>query len=191
VKKIIVLATVLGIAVSVCTAQKGKPSSAPVRIAYVNSEKILAELPDAQAVRKEIETTVQGWQDTYQKMVKDFQDQSDDYQKKQSLLDPKVKADKEKALDDLRKQIIDYQAQKFDQREGEAVKLREQKFKPIQDRVMKVIKQVAQENGFNYVFDNLENATNILYADTKFDLTYVVIDRLKRGGASKSDDSSK
>jgi hypothetical protein len=30
----------------------------------------------------------------------------------------------------------------------------------------------------------MENATILLYADAKFDLTYKVIDRLKRGAAS-------
>jgi Skp family chaperone for outer membrane proteins len=49
---------------------------------------------------------------------------------------------------------------------------------------MKTIEQVAKADGFNYVFDKLEAATNLLYADTKFDLTYKVIDRLKRGNVT-------
>lgn len=153
-----------------------------IKIAYVNSETILRELPEAQQVKKELETTIKGWQDDLEKMGKDLQEAVDDYQKKQALMDPKAKADREKALQDMQQKARDYQMQKFDAREGDAVKLREKKFQPIQDKVLKVIEAVAKEDGFNYVFDKLETATNLLYADPKFDLTYKVLDRLKRGG---------
>ncbi len=93
-----------------------------IKIAYVNSEKILQELPEAQQVKKEIETAIKGWQDELEKMGKELQDGIEDYQKKQALLDPKVKADKQKSLQDLQQRAREYQFQKFDQREGEAVK---------------------------------------------------------------------
>lgn len=175
-KKIILLAAMGVLIASIGTAQA-------VKIAYVNSETILRELPEAQQVKKELETTIKEWQDELERMGKELQDGLDDYQKKQALLDPKIKADKEKSLQDLQQRAREYQYQKFDQREGEAVKLREKKFAPIQERVMKVIEKVAKDDGFNYVFDKLETATNLLYADSKFDLTYKVIDQLKRGSA--------
>lgn len=176
-KKTILFVAIMMLIASVSTAQTAK-------IAYVNSEKILQELPEAQQVKKELETTIKGWQDELEKMGKELQDGLEDYQKKEALLDPKIKADKQKSLQDLQQRARDYQFQKFDQREGEAVKLREKKFAPIQERVMKIIEQVAKDDGFNYVFDKLESATNLLYADPKFDLTYKVIDQLKRGSGT-------
>jgi len=183
-KKILCIAAAVVFAASIGLAQ-------PVKIAYVNSETILRELPEAQQVKKELETTIKGWQDELERMGKELQDGLEDYQKKQALLDPKIKADKEKALQDLQQKAREYQFQKFDQQQGEAVKMREKKFAPIQERVMKVIEKVAKEDGFNYVFDKLEAATNLLYADTKFDLTYKVIDQLKRGNAAPASTKSK
>jgi outer membrane protein len=183
-KKIIFIAALVLLAVSIGTSQ-------PAKIAYVNSETILRELPEAQQVKKDLETTIKVWQDELERMSKELQEGLDDYQKKQALLDPKVKADKEKSLQDLQQKAREYQYQKFDQREGEAVKLREKKFAPIQERVMKTIEKVAKEDGFNYVFDKLEAATNLLYADAKFDLTYKVIDQLKRGSAAPVPTKSK
>ena len=176
-KKIIFIAAMVVLVASISTAQTAK-------IAYVNSETILRELPEAQQVKKELEATIKGWQDELERMSKELQDGLDDYQKKQALLDPKVKAEKEKNLQDLQQKARDFQYRMFDQREGEAVKLREKKFAPIQERVMKTIEKIAKEDGFNYVFDKLEAATNLLYADSKFDLTYKVIDQLKRGSAA-------
>ena len=183
-KKIIFIAALVLLVASIGTAQT-------VKIAYVNSETILRELPEAQQVKKELEATIKGWQDELERMGKELQDGLEDYQKKQALLDPKIKADKEKSLQDLQQKAREYQYQKFDQREGEAVKLREKKFAPIQERVMKNIEKVAKEDGFNYVFDKLEAATNLLYADSKFDLTYKVIDQLKRGSAAPVPTKSK
>jgi outer membrane protein len=176
-KKIIFITAMVVLFTSLGLAQ-------PLKIAYVNSETILRELPEAQQVKKELETTIKGWQDELERMSKELQDGLEDYQKKQAMLDPKIKAEKEKSLQDLQQKAREYNYQKFDQREGEAVKLREKKFAPIQERVMKTIEKVAKEDGFNYVFDKLEAATNLLYADAKYDLTYKVIDLLKRGSAS-------
>jgi outer membrane protein len=172
VKNIIFLAVIVMLVASISTAQS-------VKIAYVNSETILRELPEAQQVKKDLESTIKVWQDELEKMSKELQEAVDDYQKKEALLDAKAKADKQKALQELQQKARDYQYQKFDQREGEAVKLREKKFAPIQERVMKVIAKVAKEGKFNFVFDKLEAATNLLYADSKYDLTYKVIDQLK------------
>ena len=183
-KKIIFIAVTIVLFSSVGLSQT-------VKIAYVNSETILRELPDAQQVKKELEDTIKVWQDELSRMSQELRDGSDDYQKKEALLDPKAKADKMKELQNLQQRAQEYQYQKFDQREGAAVKMRERKFAPIQERVMKAIEKVAKENGFNYVFDKLEAATNLLYADQKFDLTYKVIDRLKTGSAASAPAKSK
>ena len=154
------------------------------KVAYVNSETILRELPEAQTAQAELQTVVNGWQADLEKMGKDLQDKVDDYQKKQAMLDPTVKAAKEKELQDMQQKAREFQAQKFDSREGEAVKLREKKLAPIQEKVLKAIETVAKEDGFNYVFDKAGTVTNVLYADAKFDLTYKVLDRLKRGATT-------
>ncbi len=172
---IITLALVLGL-VGTATAQ--------TKVAYVNSATILRELPEAQQAQKELEDQMKIWQDELEKMGKQLQDDLEDYQKKQALLDPATKAAREKALQDLQQRAREYQASKFDSREGEAVKLREKKLQPIQEKVLKAIEGVAREEGAAFVLDKISEATIVLYADAKFDLTYKVIDRLKRGGTA-------
>ncbi len=156
-------------------------ASAQTKIAYVNSGTILRELPEAQQAQKDLEAQVQVWQAELEKMGKQLQDDLEDYQKKQALLDPTTKAAREKGLQDLQQKAREYQFTKFDTREGEAVKLREKKLQPIQDKVLEAIKVIAKEEGASFVLDRVSEATIVLYADEKFDLTYKVLDRLKRG----------
>jgi outer membrane protein len=165
------------VALMIVTACAGRAQN--LKIAFVNSDKILQELPEYIQVKTELESTVKTWQDELEKMSKEFQDALEDYQKKEAMLSADAKVEKQKQLQDLQQKARDFQYQKFDQRDGETAKLREKKFGPIQEKVMKAIAKVAKENKYNYVFDKLDAATNILYADSKFDLTYKVIDELK------------
>ena len=70
-KKIIFLAVLVMLIASISTAQS-------VKIAYVNSETILRELPEAQQVKRDLEITIKGWQDELERMGKELQDGLDD-----------------------------------------------------------------------------------------------------------------
>jgi Skp family chaperone for outer membrane proteins len=79
VKKIIFISAVLMLVASIGTAQT-------IKIAYVNSEIILRELPEAQQVKKELEITIKVWQDELERMGKDLQEGLDDYQDRKSVV---------------------------------------------------------------------------------------------------------
>jgi len=49
------------------------------------------------------------------------------------------------------------------------------------DKVLAAIEEVAKEEKLNFVFDKIEDAALLLYAESKFDYTFKVLDRLKRG----------
>jgi outer membrane protein len=87
----------------------------------------------------------------------------------------------QKRLADLDQRRREYAATKLDARQGEAAQEREKRLAPIREKVLRTIETVAKEDGFTFVFDR----ANVLYADAKVDLTYKVIDRLKRGTATK------
>ena len=54
--------------------------------------------------------------------------------------------------------------------------------KPIRDRVVSVITQVAKEQKMQYVIDSREDLAVILYAEKDFDITYDVLKILNREG---------
>ncbi len=159
------------------------PAAAQVKIGFVNSATILRELPEAQKAQKELETQVNAWQRELERMGNQLQAEVEDYQKKQGLMDPTAKAAKERQITDLQQRARDFQLQKFDTQQGEAVRLREEKLEPIQAKVLDAIEKVAKEEGFEFVLDKVSDATIVLYADPAFDVTYKVLDKLKRGSS--------
>jgi len=153
------------------------------RLSYVDSEKIINDLPEAQVAQKELEGVFKQWQDELQKMSEDLQKGVEEYQKKEAVMAASAKESKQKELADLQQRARDFQAQKFGQN-GEAQQLRDKKLAPIREKILRAIETVAKEEGFSFVFDKA-NDILLLYADSKFDLTYKVLDRLKRGESSK------
>jgi outer membrane protein len=160
---------------SIATAQVTKA-------AFVDSEKILGELPEAQKASTELNALVKGWQDSVASMQADLQKQFEEYQKQASVMAQLKKDAEEKRLKDLDTRMREFAAQKLDTRTGEAAQEREKRLAPIREKVLRAIETVAKEDGFTFVFDR----ANVLYADVKVDLTYKVIDRLKRGTAGKA-----
>lgn len=168
------LGVLLGLAGFVVVAAAQAP-----KLSYVDSERIINDLPEAQAAQKDLEGTIKGWQDQLQQMSDDFQKAVDEYQKKESVMAPAAKESEQKRLSDMRQKALDFQNQKLGQN-GEAQQLRDKKLAPIREKILKAIEAVAKEEGFNFVFDKA-NDILLLYADAKYDLTYKVLDRLKRG----------
>ncbi len=147
------------------------------KLAFVDSEIILRDLPEAQQASKDLETMVKPWQDEFEKMRLDLQKQIEDYQKQRSLMPVDRREAEEQRLGQLQQKATDFFGQKLDPRTGEVVAEREKKLAPIREKILKTIEVVAKEEGFAFVVDR----TNILYGDAKSDLTYKVLDRLKRG----------
>jgi outer membrane protein len=159
----------------------GIAAAQTTKAAYVDSEKILGELPEAQKASQELGAMVKSWQDSVAAMQSDLQKQVDEYQKQQSVMAAAKKDAEEKRLNDLNVRWREFYAQKLDPQKGEAAQEREKRLAPIREKVLRAIEAVAKEDGFTFVFDR----ANVLFADAKVDLTYKVIDRLKRGTSTK------
>ena len=158
-------------------------SAQALKIAYVNSEVILRELPEAQKARKEMEDVVKGWNAELEKMTTELQKGIEEYTQKQALYQPAKRDEEERRLANLRQQAQEYQVRKFDQQRGEIVELQEKKLGPIRERILNTIEETAKADGFSFVFDK-PGEVLLLYADAKYDITYKVLDQLKRGAGT-------
>ena len=61
--------------------------------------------------------------------------------------------------------------------EGELLKKREELVKPIQDEILKAIKEISVEGSYAVIFDT-STGSNILFANPKFDLSDQVLEKL-------------
>lgn len=151
-----------------------------LKLGFVDSQKIFEGLPEAQKAQKELDAKLQVWQDSLEGMSRSFQTQFETYQAQQSTMTEAASKVRQQELLKIQGEIQEYRNKKFAQG-GEATVLRSKVLQPLQEKVLKAIEEIAKEEKLNFMFDKIQDATILLYADAKFDYTFKVLDRLKRG----------
>ena len=156
--------------------------SAPAqqRIAFVNSTKIFQNLPAAQEAQKRIDAFGKPLQDSLDAMKRDLQARYEEYQKKEALYNDATKKSEQQKLIELQNRVQEFSVEKFGQ-EGELAKKTEQIINPIRDKIKSAISAVAKEEKYHFVFDQTEQIQILLYGDPTADITFKVLDKLKRG----------
>jgi len=153
------------------------PVNAQMKIGYFSSEAIMKQLPDAQDAQKQLDQLVADWQQELNKMQDEWKKKFDEYDKRKLIMTEQRRADTEKELRDLDQKIIDYRNLKFGQ-SGELFNKQNELMKPVQDRVFKSIQTVANEEGYDYIFDKSGDIL-LMYANEKYDLTQKIFEKLK------------
>lgn len=149
---------------------------AQVKIGYVDSETIMKQLPEAQEAQRKVETLIQQWQTELQKMKDEWKSKYDEYERRKLILTDEARVQMERELSELDRKIADFQMQKFGP-DGELYRKQDELVKPIQDKIFNAIKEVAVEEGFDFVFDK-SGEILLLYANEKYDLTPKVLNKL-------------
>src|SRR5690349_12278873 len=141
---------------------------AQAKIGWVNSQAIMDKLPEAQDAKKQIDNLVAEWQSELGKMQNDWQKKYEEYDKKKLILTDQLRAQSEKDLADLDKRIADFRNKKFGQN-GELFAKQNELMKPVQNKIFKVIQDLAKEENYDYVFDKSGDIL-LMYTNDKFDL---------------------
>ena len=148
-----------------------------MKIAWANSQAIMDKLPEAQDAQKQIDNIVADWQSELAKMQNDWQKKYEEYDKKKLILTDQLRAQSEKDLQELDKKISDYRTKKFGQN-GELFVKQNELMKPVQNKIFKVIQDIAKEDSYDYVFDKSGDIL-LMYSNDKYDLTLKVLERLQ------------
>jgi outer membrane protein len=150
------------------------------KIAHINSEAIMQTLPEAVDAQRSLDQLVAQWEQELQRMQGDWKRKFDDYDKKKLILTDQARADVEKELRELDQSIADFRNRKFGQN-GELFQKQNDVMKPIQNKMFKVLEDIAKEDGYDYIFDK-SGEILLLYANDKNDLTQKVLARMQTFG---------
>jgi outer membrane protein len=150
--------------------------TAQSKIAWFNSQAVMDKLPEAQDAQKQIDNVVAQWQSELAKMQNDWQKKYEEYDKKKLILTAENRIQSERELQDLDKKIADYRSKKFGQN-GELFTKQNDLMKPIQNKIFKVLQDIAKDKDYDYIFDK-SGEILLMYSNDKFDLTADVLDRM-------------
>ena len=166
-RKSIVLTVLMLAATLSGTAQK---------FAFVDSEYIRNNIPAFTAAQQQLDKLSEGWEKEVANGYAAVEQMYKDYQAEVVLLSQDQKKKREEAIIAKEKEIKDLQNTYFGM-EGELYKKREELVKPIQDEILKAIKEISVEGSYAVIFDT-SAGSNILFANPRYDLSDQVLQKL-------------
>ncbi|MFN3780987.1 MAG: OmpH family outer membrane protein [Candidatus Kapaibacteriota bacterium] len=134
---------------------------------------IVEQLPEAKEADAKLKELQKILQDTLMKMQESIQKKFDNYQKQKSMMPPDQQQKQEQALLEEQQKMQQFYNEKLNEIQSK----REEFLEPIRNKVKSAIQFVAKEENLTIVFDK----GNLLYSEDNLDITYKVLDRIKRG----------
>ena len=167
--------TILMLAV-IAMAALGFKTSAQNKFAMVDMEYIMKNIPSFEMAQEQLNQL----SDRYQREVEDLNSQAKQlYQQylndKVFMTDDQVKR-RETEILEKEKEVTALRYKYFGP-EGELYKRRQSLLKPIQDEVYNAVKKVADERGYQAIFDRA-SASDIIYASPRIDVSNEVLAKM-------------
>ena len=146
------------------------------KYAFVDSEYIRKNIPAFTTAQEQLDKLSKQWEkevaDGYAVVEQIYKS----YQSESVLLSQDMKTKREEAIVAKEKEMKDLQNKYFGV-DGDLFKKREELVKPIQDEIIKAIKEIAVDGSYAVIFDTAAGG-NILFANPKFDISDQVLEKL-------------
>ena len=164
-------------------------AGAQVKLAFVDSEVIIAQLPEAQDVKKKLEEQQKLYIDTITAIENDIKTKADvfktKYEDAQKQIEAgKLTADQIKTLENelglMQEEVQNLDQQLSGYKQNVQKVLYDQQvelFKPVKEKITRAIESLAKELKYNMVLDKASDA--LIYGDKDIDITFKVLDKLK------------
>ena len=146
------------------------------RIALIDMEYILENIPAYQKASNELEHLSQQYQKAIEAKAKEAEFLYNAYQKSANTMSATQRSQKEEAIVAKEKEAMELR-QKYFGNEGEMRKKEEELIAPIQNQIYEAIKQISMQKGYDIVIDRA-SANSMIYASPKIDISNEVLRKL-------------
>jgi len=146
------------------------------KYAFVDSEYIRKNIPAFTTAQDQLDRLSQQWEKEISDGYAVVEQMYKSYQNEAVLLSQEMKTKREEAIISKEKEMKALQNKYFGM-EGDLFRKREELVKPVQDEILKAIKEIALEGSYAVIFDTAAGG-NILFANPKFDLSDQVLEKL-------------
>jgi len=158
--------------ITLTQAQRG------ARVGYIDMNVILENVEEYKKAGELLDKNIENWKKEIELKKIQLQQYQDQLNTERILLTPELIQDRELEIQDFASEIIALQEKRFGPR-GDMITQRTKLIQPVQDQVMAIVKQIAEEKNYDFIFDRSSNIT-LLYSAKNYDISDLVIKRLNR-----------
>jgi len=144
------------------------------KFAYVDTDYILAKIPEYNQAQDKLDNYSKGWQEEIEMTMQKIEKMYRSYQSEQILLTEEMKSAREDMIFAEEKKVQDLQIKYFGP-EGMLFSKRQELIKPIQDKIYDAIQQIATNNKYSVIFDSSSDLI-MLYTNNNLDKSDKVLE---------------
>lgn len=166
-KRIIIALFVVLMATGMASAQK---------FALIDMDYILRNVPAYEMANEQLNQVSQRWEKEVNELSKEAETMYKNYQSDMVFLTDDQKKKREEEIVAKEKEVTDTRYKYFGP-EGELYKKRQSLMKPIQEDIYNAVKAVAEEKGYQTIFDRA-SSQSIVFASPRIDVSNEVLAKL-------------
>ena len=146
------------------------------KFAIVDMDYILRNVPAWEMANEQLNQVSQRWEKEVTELSKEAETMYKNYQADMVFLTDDQKKKREEEIVAKEKEVTDTRYKYFGP-EGELYKKRQSLMKPIQEDVYNAIKAVAEEKGYQVIFDR-DSSQSIVFSSPRIDVSNDVLSKL-------------
>lgn len=149
-----------------------------MRVAYVDMDYILENVPEYQQASAQLEEKVKKWRTEIEDELRQVEAMKKELDNEKALLTDELIEEREEEIAFEEKKIFDYQQKRFGPK-GDLITQKLQLIKPIQDQVFIAVQEIAKNRRYDIIFDKSADVST-LYAAEDLDVSDQVLRSITR-----------
>lgn len=147
-----------------------------VRLAYIDMDEILENVEEYKTAATLLDKNVANWKKDIELKKMELKGREEQLKAEKVLLTQELIEDRKLELQLFRSEIIDLQTKYFGPT-GDYIQQKNNLLKPIQDQVLSIVRQIAKERKYDFVFDRSSDFV-MLYSAKNYDISNLVLQRI-------------
>ena len=157
---------------NISNAQRG------TRVGYIDMNIILESVVEYKKASQLLDKNIENWKKEIELKKIQLKQIEDQLNVERILLTQELIKDRELEIQDFALDIINLQEKRFGP-VGDMILQRSKLIQPVQDQVLTIVKQIAEEKKYDFIFDRSSSVT-MLYSAKIYDISDLVIKKINR-----------
>lgn len=151
---------------------------AGLKIAYVDMDYVLDNLPEYRQASSQLDTKAQEWRTEIEQKQNEIDKLKEELENERPLLTSDLVQDMEDEISYLENQLLEYRNKRFGV-SGDYIVQKRQLIQPIQDQVFNAIQELGENRDYDFIFENSADAL-LLFSARRHDLSEVILKLINR-----------
>ncbi len=161
---------------------KAQTTTRGIKVAVVNMEYILENVPEYQKAKQDLDLKMQQWNGEIQAMKTEIEQMEKALQNEKVLLTKELIEEKEEDIRLKQEDLLKYQQKRFGP-EGDFKLQSVQLIQPVQDQVFNEVQKISELKKYDFIMDSSE--VNLLYSADRHDLSDEILRAIGRTAKTK------